>query len=219
MRGRSSRNFDLRSSNYEILIPLLRTTSALLAAGILAGCSAPAPPPAGAPTAVYNKVTGQLEQLISDRNGDGKPDTWAFMSGTRITKIAIDRNGDGRPDRWEYYSLPRPDGAPTVIERADEANGADGDTVTRHELYSRGVLQSVDEDTDGDGRADKWETYDGGRLKRVDLDLKGRGTATRRLEYSSGGTVTVLSDPGGDGAFTVEPPATAAARGNERGTR
>jgi len=65
---------------------LLRTTSALLAAGILAGCSAPAPPPAGAPTAVYNKVTGQLEQLISDRNGDGKPDTWAFMSGTRIMK-------------------------------------------------------------------------------------------------------------------------------------
>ncbi len=169
---------------------------------------------------VYNRTTGQLEQLVSDRNGDGKPDTWASMSGTRITKIAIDRSGDGHPDRWEYYSAPLADGSPTTIERADEANGEDGQTVTRHERYVRGVLQSVDDDTDGDGRPDKWETYEGGRLARVDLDLVGRGTPTRRLVYSADGSMTrVEADPDGDGQFTVAPPPAASTSGNRGGTR
>lgn len=187
---------------------------------MLAGCSAPAAPPAGAPTPVYNKVTGVLEQLVSDRNGDGKPDTWAFMSGTRITRIEIDRNGDGRPDRWEYYTAPLADGSPTVIERADEANAEDATTVTRHERYAGGVLQSVDDDTDGDGRPDKWETYDSGRLARVDLDLAGRGTPTRRLVYSADGTMTQVEvDPDGDGQFTVAPPPAASAPGRRGDTR
>lgn len=188
--------------------------------GWLAACSRPAVQPAGAPTPVYNKTTGQLEQLVSDRNGDGKPDTWAFMTGTRITKIELDRNADGRPDRWEYYSAPPADGSPTIIERADEANGEDGRTITRHERYARGVLQRVDDDTDGDGRPDKWETYEGGRLARVDLDLTGRGTPTRRLVYSADGSMTrVEVDPDGDGQFTVAPPPAASAPGNGGGTR
>ncbi|MEO8481912.1 MAG: hypothetical protein ABI634_06855 [Acidobacteriota bacterium] len=188
-------------------------------AGAVASCTAP-PPPAGAPTPVYNQASGQLEQLVSDRNGDGKPDTWAFMSGTRITRIQIDRNGDGRPDRWEYYSPPRVDGSPTIIERAEEANGVDVEAVTRHERYARGVLISVDEDTDADGRPDKWETYEGGRLVRVDLDLTGRGTPTRRLVYSADGSMTrVEVDPDGDGQFTVAPPTAAPAKGNRGGSR
>jgi hypothetical protein len=188
--------------------------------GWLIACSRPATPPAGAPTPVYNRTTGQLEQLVSDRNGDGKPDTWAFMSGTRITRIEIDRNGDGRPDRWEYYSRPAADGSPTIIERADEANGEDGQTVTRHERYERGVLRSVEDDTDGDGRFDKWETYDAGRLARVDLDLEGRGTPTRRLVYSPDGSMTrVEVDPDGDGQFTVAPPPAAPASAQGRSTR
>src|SRR5262245_13220540 len=52
---------------------------------------------------IYNKDTGRLEQLVSDRNGDGKIDTRAVMDGVRFKSIEIDRNGDGQPDRWEYY--------------------------------------------------------------------------------------------------------------------
>jgi hypothetical protein len=184
----------------------------------LGACSRAAAPPIGAPTPVYNKTTGELEQLISDRNGDGRPDTWAYMTGTRITKIDIDRNGDGRPDRWEYYSAPPADGSPTLIERADEANGDNGQAITRHERYVGGVLQSVDDDMDGDGRPDKWETYEGGRLARVDMDLTGRGTPTRRLIYGADGTTTrVEVDPDGDGQFAVAPPP--AATEKSEGTR
>src|SRR5262245_35957062 len=81
-------------------------------------------------TPIYSKETGRLEQITSDRNGDGKIDTRAFMDGTRITRIEIDRNGDGKVDRWEYY-VPMPAGAPlsasadgrNMIDHADEANG------------------------------------------------------------------------------------------------
>lgn len=183
----------------------------LLGLALVAGCRPQAPEkPAGAPTPVYNKDTGVLEQLVSDRNGDGKPDTRAFMEGTRIVRIEIDRNGDGRPDRWEYYSKPLPDGSPTTIERADEANGADGTTVTRHEVYDRGALRSVEEDTDDDGRIDKWESYEYGHLSRVDLDLAGKGKPTRRLTYDATGAVTSVEvDPDGDGVFSPASPGAA----------
>jgi hypothetical protein len=179
----------------------------LLGLALVAGCRQQAPEkPAGAPTPVYNKDTGVLEQLVSDRNGDGKPDTWAFMEGTRIVRIEIDRDGDGRRDRWESYSKPLPDGSPTTIERADEANGPDGTTVTRHEIYDHGVLRRVEEDTDGDGRIDKWESYEYGRLSRVDLDLAGKGKPTRRLTYDANGAVTSVEiDPDGDGVFSPAP--------------
>jgi hypothetical protein len=180
----------------------------LLGLALVAGCRQQAPEkPAGAPTPVYNKDTGVLEQLVSDRNGDGKPDTWAFMEGTRIVRIEIDRNGDGRRDRWEYYSKPLPDGSPTTIERADEANGPDETTVTRHEIYDAGVLRTVEEDTDEDGRIDKWESYEYGHLSRVDLDLAGKGKPTRRLVYDASGAVTSVEvDPDGDGVFSPASP-------------
>ena len=57
----------------------------------------------GGATPVYNKQTGRLEQLLSDKNGDGKIDTRAHMDGVRLKMIEIDLNGDERPDRWEYY--------------------------------------------------------------------------------------------------------------------
>jgi hypothetical protein len=189
-------------------------TRHLGAAGLavaVAACGA-APQPPGAPTAVYNKATGALEQLISDRNGDGRPDTWAHMNGTRIVQIDIDRDNDGRPDRWEYYSQPLPDGSPTVIERADDADGPDRTTVTRRERYVRGVLASVEEDTDDDGRVDKWETYDAGRLSRVDLDLTGRGTPSRRLVYAPDGTTRVEPVPGATEVPPAAPPPAASTR-------
>ena len=145
---------------------------------------------------VYNARSGRLEQLVSDRNGDGKIETRAFMDGPLIKYIEIDRNGDHETDRWEFYLT-----SPNVIDHAEEANGVNR-RVTRREFYSDGVIRRVADDVDSDGRPDKWERYDNGVLARVDLDLLGKGFASRRLVYAATGDVTRIEiDPDGDGVF------------------
>lgn len=177
------------------------------------GCRpAPPSPPPGAATPVYNKDTGVLEQLVSDRDGDGKVDTRAFMSGTRILRVEIDRNADDVVDRREVYEPVPGNPSAALIERAEELADAAG-RVTRREHYVRGVIERVEEDTDSDGRVDKWEYYQANRLTRVDLDLVGRGKVTQRLTYASGGTLArIETDPDGDGRF--EPVSTAGPAGD-----
>lgn len=169
----------------------------VLAAAAAAACTDAGT--SGRATPVYNKDTGRLEQLVSDRNGDGKIDTRAFMDGVRFKSIEIDRNGDGQPDRWEYYGTDAD--AQSVLVRAEEANGA-GRAVTRKEFYEKGRISRVEEDTDADGRLDKWEFYQNGGLVRLDLDLQGKGFADRRMFYGKGGVIERLEvDPDGDGKF------------------
>ena len=169
------------------------------------GCRpVPPVPPPGAATPVYNKDTGVLEQLVSDRDGDGKLDTRAFMSGTRILRIEIDRNADDVVDRREVYEPAPGNPGAALIDQAEELADASG-RVTRREHYVRGVIERVEEDTDGDGRVDKWEYYEG-RLLSVDLDLVGTGKPNRRLHYGADGTVhRVESDTDGDGIFERVP--------------
>ena len=55
--------------------------------------------------------------------------------------------------------------------------------IDRIEHYERDVLVRAEEDTDGDGTIDKWETYDGARLASVAFDTTHhRGTPDRRLD-------------------------------------
>ena len=181
---------------------------------LICGCRSADPPLVGGATPVYNKETGALEQLVSDRDGDGKLDTRAFMEGVRLKHIEIDRNGDGATDRWEFY-LPATGttaaGAPAAqpqLSHIEEA-GAFDKRITRREFYRDGVLHRVEEDTDLDGRPDKWELYAAGTLARIDLDLIGKGVATQRLHYGPDGTVTLVeTDPECDGIFVplAKPP-------------
>jgi hypothetical protein len=172
------------------------------------GCrSVDRPAAAGGATPIYNERTGALEQLVSDRDGDGKIDTRAFMDGVRLKHIEIDRNGDGAPDRWEFYTAAAATGAAgqpaatTVLSHIEEA-GAFDTRITRREFYRNGALHRVEEDTDLDGRPDKWEIYEAGILARIDLDLVGKGVASQRLVYGPGGNVErVETDPDGDGHF------------------
>jgi hypothetical protein len=171
---------------------------------VIGGCAQKAPSPptpaAGAATPVYDKATGRLEALVSDRNGDGKPDARAVMDGTTLERIELDRNADGKTDRWEYYA-PGATGKPPVIVRAEQAAGAAG-RITRREFYKDGVIDHVEEDTNNDGRVDKWEQYADGALSRVDLDLQGKGYPNRRLVYDASGSVTAVEeDSHGDGTF------------------
>src|SRR5689334_8517191 len=131
---------------------------------------------------VYNKKTGRLEQLKYDSDGDGKFDTFSYMDGSTILRIEIDRDEDGKIDRWEYY------GPGKVLERVALSRAQNGvaDTwqyfdatgsirrvemgeqirpdkvrLERIEYYDKGAMVRAEEDTDHDGRIDKWETYDG----------------------------------------------------------
>lgn len=191
-----------------------RYAAALLALAVGAGCrdGSAARLAENGISPVYNPRTGQLEQLLSDRDHDGRQETRAFMDGAVIKYIEIDRNGDGAPDRWEYYgsaSMAAAGGgtAANVIDHAEEANGPDR-TITRREFYADGMIRRVVDDTNLDGRPDKWEQYDHGVLASVEMDLLGKGFPTQRLRYNaSGEVIAVETDPDGRGVFQPVSPA------------
>jgi hypothetical protein len=127
--------------------------------------------------------TGKLQLLKYDANGNGTVDTWSYMDGARVVRIEIDKDEDGKIDRWEYYgpgqklekigfsrgndgredawSYTQPDGG-ARIELSSHRDGR----IDRIEYYAHDVMVRAEEDTDGDGKIDKWETYDGARRFR-----------------------------------------------------
>ena len=82
-----------------------------------------------------------------------------------------------------------------MLERAEEANGPDPKLITRREFYERGAIARVEEDTDFDGRVDKWETYADGALTTASLDENKDGKPDRRLTYANGALVLIESQP------------------------
>src|SRR5262245_46752561 len=78
----------------------------LIAALPLAGCSVqPLPDRKAADPRLNSEYSkeGRLTRLTYDKNGDGKPDTWGYMDGTRVVRVEVDEDGDGQVDRWEYH--------------------------------------------------------------------------------------------------------------------
>jgi hypothetical protein len=192
-----------------------RTLTLLIATLTGVACGAPPDthPAQRSLTPSYNQETGRLEALTSDRNSDGRIDTWAYMDGARLERVEIDRDGDGTADRIEHYDTPADEGGRggsvlerAVISRAEEVTGPER-VVVRREFYEHGVLQRVEEDTNADGTVNRWETYEGGSLVRMDLDLQGKGFPDRRLFYARGGIHRIDVDPEGDGVFTPSPAA------------
>jgi hypothetical protein len=185
----------------------------ILIVGVSAvGCGAP-----GSDTSriepVYDNATGQLQLLKYDANGDGTIDTWSYMEGARVMRIELDRDQNRVVDRWEYYGpdqtiekvgASRTDdgtvdswafydaaGALTKLELATRRNG----NVDRIEHYEQGSVVRAEQDTDADGRMDKWETFEGSRLAAVAFDTQHRGTPDRRLVYSTDGGVKLETIP------------------------
>jgi len=170
----------------------------------------------------YDAFSGQLIQLSADQNNDGVIDQWTYLSGNRPLRGEADTDGDGRIDRWEYFdgnaqltrvgTSSRNDGVEdtwtyTAVNgerRVARSNSRDRH-VDRRELYRGDALVGVEEDTNGDGRVDKWERYDNAVLREVGFDLAFAGTPpTRRVRYDEQGRfVAVEDDPDGDGNFVV----------------
>jgi hypothetical protein len=178
--------------------------------------------------ATYDERTGRLRELTSDANGNGRIDTWTEMDGARPVRSRSDRNEDGRDDRWEYYDgsgrlvkvgfsrrdTGKPDawaepGADGRISRILVSSAGEESKIDRWETYdpgAPGVITAVEEDTNGDGRPDKWEQYAGGTLRAAQLDENGDGRADRRLTYEQGALVLIESDPDERGRYTKRRP-------------
>ena len=164
----------------------------LLVAFSLISCRRAAPSAAGPevkPT--YDPKTGRLTRLAADSNGNGVPDTWGYMDGSRVVRVETDEDEDGRIDRWEYHRTTpsaadqgRPD---RTLERIERSTRRDG-RVSRWEYFVDGVLSRAEEDTTGNGKVDKWETYTAGALSMMALDTRGTGKPDRRLVYRPDGT-------------------------------
>ena len=178
----------------------------LLLAVSLISCRRAAPP-AGAPAVqpTYDKTTGRLTRLAADSNGNGVPDTWGYMDGSRVIRVETDEDEDGRIDRWEYHKTTPPGadkGRPDqTLERIERSTRRDG-RVSRWEYFVDGVLSRAEEDTTGNGKVDKWETYTAGALSMMALDTRGSGRPDRRLVYRPDGTFDREEvDPTGSGHF------------------
>lgn len=169
----------------------------------------------------YDTKTGRLTELTYDRNKNGIVDTWTDMDGNRPLRSRIDLDEDGKIDRWEYYdasgalvkvgfsrkhdgkvdawAFSGPDG---TVARVEISTAGDERTIDRREFYEHGTLVRVEEDSNGDGRVDKWETYKDGALTTAAVDENADGVADRRLTYAGGTLVLIESAPDGSGRFT-----------------
>jgi len=201
----------------------------------MAGCSQP---PGEKARADYDPKTGRLQRLTYDANHNGRNDAVSIMDGTRILRIELDLDENGKVDRWDFYREDRTlekvglsrlnDGvmdaqafytADGQLQRIDVSTKRDG-RFNRIEFYEAGALVRSEEDSDGDGRPDKWDTYRPNpshaagepayAIESSSFDDERRGKPGRRFVYGNNGHVArVEVDPDGDGRF--EPLITATA--------
>jgi hypothetical protein len=179
----------------------------------------------------YDKKTGRLVQLDYDSDKNGRVDTWTVMNGAKPVESRIDRNEDGRIERWEFYSdtgdltkvgfsrngdgeadawaFP---GADHTVQKIEISSTHDEHRIDRWEYYDaskagpdgQGALVRAEQDTDDDGKPDKWETYDGGALETVAFDENGDGIADRRLTYRGATLVLIESQPDASGRYATQ---------------
>ena len=174
----------------------------------------------------------RVVRIEIDKDEDGRIDRWEYYTpDQKLEKVGYSRANNGNPDAWAYQA---PDGQIAKIELAAltpggtaglQTGGAPPDTghrtpdtqhpvgppgfspvaIIRTEYYQSGSLARAEEDTNGDGKIDKWETYRDGAVATVAFDTTGRGTPDRRLVYGPGGSVKVEVDPDGTGIFKPAP--------------
>jgi hypothetical protein len=188
--------------------------------GILMGCTAPDP---RRTSASYDLFTQKLVQIEADRDGDGRIDQWSYLDGNRPLRGEADTDGDGRIDRWEYFdetaalqkvgTSSANDGIEdtwtwTVVTggegRIDHARKRDRH-VDRSEYFNGTTLVRAEEDTNGDGKVDRWDRYENAILRQAEFDTTlAAGRPNRRILYdASGRFVRVEGDPEFDGTFVT----------------
>jgi len=205
----------------------------VLAAGICGACSRQ---PAGdRPAADYDETTGRLRRLAFDANKNGKNDTVSYMDGTRIIRVELDLDENGKVERWDFY---RPDGKlekvgfasrndgvmdsqafyepAGVLQRIEISTKRDG-RFDRTEFYEKNVLVRSQDDTNGDGRPDKWDYYTprpehgpgepAYAISATAFDDSGSGRPERRFVYGPKGSIAKVEfDRDGTGNWQTRAP-------------
>ena len=200
--------------------PQLKDLVILIGLTVLGGCATEPQLRRAVPS--YDDFSGRLMQLTADQDGDGRTDQWTYLDGTRAIRGEADTDGDGRIDRWEYFDAAsaltrvgtssRGDGVedtwtyPTPAKDGESivATSRNRDRVFGHREFFRGqVLVRIEDDTNSDGRVDKWERYESSVLREAAFDTSFvHGRADRRALYDDKGRFSHLEeDPDGDGTF------------------
>lgn len=190
-----------------------------------------APGDASRARASYDAFTARLIALSADQNQDGRVDQWTYLDGNRPLRGEGDSDGDGRVDRWEYFDAnaqlvrvgtsSRNDGIEDTwtyvqpvngVSRIDRSRGRDRH-IDRREYIAAEALVRAEEDTNLDGRIDRWDRYEGGRLREAAFDTSfAAGRPDRRVLYDAAGKyVAVEEDSERDGTFVRLTGAAAAA--------
>jgi hypothetical protein len=175
------------------------------------------------PVAEYDKETGRLKRVTFDANHNGKNDSASIMNGTKLERIELDIDEDHKVDRWDVYEghatiqyvglSSRHDGVMDsrafysesgALQRIEISTRRDGQ-FNRVEFYERGVLVRSQEDTDGDGKPDKWESYRPNlnaaageppyAVSSVSFDDAHAGVPQRRIVYDERGRVVRVEKP------------------------
>ena len=202
------------------MCPQLRELAGVGFLALAAGCVSAPQERRAVPS--YDDFTGRLIQLNADQNGDGRIDQWTYLNGTQPVRGEADTDGDGRIDRWEYFdstamltligTSSRGDGIEdTWTYPLPAANGETRIVMSRNrdrafdhrEFYRGDALVRTEDDTNRDGRIDKWQRYDGAVLREAAFDTSlATGRADRRVQYDAKGRfVLVEEDRDGDGKF------------------
>jgi hypothetical protein len=184
------------------------------------------------PRAVYDPASGRLRQLFYDANKNGKNDALAWMDGTRLLRVDLDLDENGKVERWDFYNPDQTlekvglsrlnDGVMDAqafyqpagtLARIQVSTARDGH-FDRVEFYEGNRLTRTEEDTNHDGRPDKWDTYrpepNAGpnepayAITSTAFDDTGSGKSERRFFYGPQGTIARIEiDPDGDGVFAA----------------
>jgi hypothetical protein len=166
----------------------------------LAALQAPVPPRLR-PEDRVARVTGAAEpptpglaDRVRDRDGDGRPDLWAYHDAAgRPTRELLDENRDGTPDRTVWY-----DPATGREQRVEEDTNLDG-RVDSWVEFRDGQVARQRRDSNHDGFLDSWSFYRDGALVRQEEDLDGDGFRNRVVLYEGGRLAREREDRDGDG--------------------
>ena len=149
-----------------------------------------------------------------DTNEDGKIDRWeTYGPDGKLVKVDWERAPvpgpanpvvafTGKPNATAYVNA---DGVIERIEYYEISDVTGQKDITRREFYNAAKqLARAEEDTDGDGLMDRFETYADGAIRTVEFDEKKPydGKPDRRMTYSpQGALVLIETEPDGNGGY------------------
>lgn len=164
----------------------------------------------------WTKMNGSLAVSSRlDTNEDGKLDRWeTYGPDGKLVTVDFERAPTpdpahptpiftGQPNATAFIAA---DGSIERVEYFELSTSSVGqrDVVLREFYNAAKVLTRTEEDSDGDGRMDRFETFIEGGPTTVEFDEKKPldGKPDRRMTYSADGVLVLIeTEPDGNGAY------------------